>query len=59
MIIFDQDLNILRNYNPDGYPYYGGISYNPSKGLIYVAAKVRNSNFICTEYVHNKIILFK
>ena len=34
----DQDLNILRNYNPGGGPGYLGISYNPSNGLIYVAA---------------------
>ena len=40
----DQDLNILINYNiitnspyEDGNPIYGGISYNPSNGLIYVA----------------------
>ena len=30
----DQDLNILRNYNPGGNPWYSGISYNPSNGLI-------------------------
>ena len=34
----DQDLNILRNYNPGGYPLYRGISNNPSNSLIYVAA---------------------
>ena len=34
----DQDLNILINYNPGGTPYYRGISYNPSNGLIYVVA---------------------
>ena len=34
----DQDLNILKNYNPGGTPYYAGISYNPSNGLIYVVA---------------------
>ena len=32
----DQDLNILRNYNPGGYSGYLGISYNPSNGLLYV-----------------------
>jgi len=36
----DQDLNILINYNPGGStPSYRGISYNPSNGLIYVAAR--------------------
>ena len=35
----DQDLNILIEYNPTGgKPYYHGISYSPSNGLIYVAA---------------------
>ena len=35
----DQDLIILIEYNPSGdYPCYGVISYNPSNGLIYVAA---------------------
>ena len=35
----DQDLNILINYQPTGgYPWYCGISYNPSNGLIYVVA---------------------
>ena len=34
----DQDLNILIQYNPGGDSYYGGISYNPSNGLIYAAA---------------------
>ena len=34
----DKDLNILINYNPGGYLNYGGISYNPSNGLIYVVA---------------------
>ena len=36
----DQDLNILINYEPnDGvFPYYAGISYNPSNGLINVVA---------------------
>ena len=34
----DQDLNILRNYNPGGFPLYFGISYNPSNGFIYVAS---------------------
>ena len=33
----DQDLNILIRYNPS-YLGYFGISYNPSNGLIYVAA---------------------
>ena len=34
----DQDLNILRHYNPGGDdPRYRGISYNPSNGLIYIA----------------------
>ena len=28
----------MRNYNPGGYPFYRGISYNPSNGFIYVAA---------------------
>ena len=33
----DQDLNILINHKPTGCnPGYRGISYNPSKGLIYV-----------------------
>ena len=33
----DQDLNILIQYNATGAPRgYRGISYNPSKGLIYV-----------------------
>ena len=34
----DQNWNILINYNPGGNPYYYGISYNPSNGLIYVVA---------------------
>ena len=34
----DKDLNIFINYNPGGDPYYGGISYNPSNVLIYVAS---------------------
>ena len=34
----DPDLNILIKYNPGGFPGYRGISYNPSNGLIYVAA---------------------
>ena len=34
----DQDLNILVNYNPGGYPGFRVISYNPSNGLIYVVA---------------------
>ena len=34
----DKDLNILINYNPGGIPYYRGISYNASNGLIYVAS---------------------
>ena len=35
----DKDLNILIDYNPGGStPSYLGISYNPSNGLIYVAA---------------------
>ena len=34
----DQNLNILINFNPGCYPDYEGISYNPSNGLIYVAA---------------------
>ena len=34
----DKDLNILRNYNPGGWQGFEGISYNPSNGLIYVAA---------------------
>ena len=33
----DQDLNVLMQYNPGGTPWYNGISYNPSNGLIYVA----------------------
>ena len=33
------DLNILINHEPTGgSPHYRGISYNPSNGLIYVAA---------------------
>jgi hypothetical protein len=36
----DKDLNILIIYNPGGEgPNYLGISYNPSNGLIYVAAQ--------------------
>ena len=38
----DQDLNILIKYNPGGIPNYGGISYNPSNGLIYVVANQFN-----------------
>ena len=34
----DKDLNILINYNPGVVPWYRGISYNPSNGLIYVTA---------------------
>ena len=34
----DNDLNILINFSPGGNPNYGGISYNTSNGLIYVAA---------------------
>ena len=34
----DKDLNILIEYYPGGYPYYRGISYNPSNGFIYVAS---------------------
>ena len=34
----DQDLKILINYNPGGYPLYRGISHNPSNGFIYVTA---------------------
>jgi len=34
----DQDLNILVNYNPGGDPWYRGISYNPSNGLLYVVS---------------------
>ena len=34
----DQDLNILVNYNPGGYPLYREISYNPSNGFIHVVA---------------------
>ena len=35
----DEDFNILINYNPTGTsPFYRGISYNPSNGLLYVAA---------------------
>ena len=34
----DKDLNILINYNSSDSPYYYGISYNPSNGLIYVLA---------------------
>ena len=34
----DKDLNILINYNPAGYPYHRGLSYNPSNGFIYVVA---------------------
>ena len=39
----DQDLNILIEYNASGStPYYRGIIYNPSNGLIYVAAQNLN-----------------
>ena len=38
----DKDLNILIEYNPGDYPYYAGISYNPSNGFIYVVAKNLN-----------------
>ena len=30
----------MKNYKPGGYPEYSGICYNPSNGLIYVAATV-------------------
>ena len=38
----DEDLNILIEYNTGGYPWYRGISYNPSNGLIYVVSVYSN-----------------